>query len=414
MMWIEKKLAEKIRTGTLELHFDDGKRRIYGDGREPRATMQVHRRRVFRRIAMDPEFMLGQTYMDGDWSPGEGGLIRLLGVLLINNPPRYRSGLKKWLSLAWRPIQQWNRAHSARRNASSHYDLDDWLFQGFLDEDLNYSCAYFATPDMTLEQAQQAKLNHIRRKLLVRDGERVLDIGCGWGSMAINLAHNHDVEVVGLTLSEEQQELARERVRQAGLENRVDIRLQDYRDVTGRFNRVVSIGMFEHVGTPFYDQYFDRVYDLLTDDGVALIHTIGRFTPPGVTNPWIRRYIFPGGYIPATSEVMAAIERVGIRVTDIEVLRLHYAKTLSSWQQRFQAMRERVAANKSESFCRMWEFYLAVSEAAFRWRGMMVLQLQMARQQDAVPLTRDYLYSMQGAERPAEYPSEQYVQRQAS
>ncbi|MCG5547933.1 SAM-dependent methyltransferase [Halorhodospira halochloris] len=413
-MWIEKKLAEKIRTGTLELHFDDGKRRIYGDGREPRATMQIHRRRVFRRIAMDPEFMLGQTYMDGDWSPGEGGLIRLLEVLLINNPPRYRSGLKKRLSLAWRPIQQWNRAHSARRNASSHYDLDDWLFQGFLDEDLNYSCAYFATPDMTLEQAQQAKLNHIRRKLLVRDGERVLDIGCGWGSMAINLARNHDVEVVGLTLSEEQQELARERVRQAGLENRVDIRLQDYRDVTGRFNRVVSIGMFEHVGTPFYDQYFDRVYDLLTDDGVALIHTIGRFTPPGVTNPWIRRYIFPGGYIPATSEVMAAIERVGIRVTDIEVLRLHYAKTLSSWQQRFQAMRGRVAANKSESFCRMWEFYLAVSEAAFRWRGMMVLQLQMARQQDAVPLTRDYLYSMQGAERPAEYPSEQYVQRQAS
>lgn len=392
-MWIEKKLGEKIRYGTLELHFPDGDRRVYGDGGEPRAIMHIHRRRVLRRIAMDAEFMLGQTYMDGDWSPGKGGLIKLLGVLLINHPPRQQSTLQSWLMLAWRPIQQWNREHSAKRNAASHYDLDDWLFQGFLDEDLNYSCAYFASPEMTLEQAQQAKLNHIRQKMLVQDGDRILDIGCGWGSMAMNLARNHDVEVVGLTLSQEQQQLAQKRVRQAGLDNRVEIRLQDYREVEGRFNRIVSIGMFEHVGTPFYDQYFNRVYNLLTEDGVALIHTIGRFTPPGVTNPWIRRHIFPGGYIPSTSEVMAAIERVGIRTTDIEVLRLHYAKTLACWQQRFQAMRDKVATQKSESFCRMWEFYLAVSEAAFYWRSMMVLQLQMARQQDAVPLTRDYLYS---------------------
>ncbi|MFW6379837.1 MAG: class I SAM-dependent methyltransferase [Halorhodospira sp.] len=393
MTWLERRLAQRIRYGTLELRFDDGEWRTLGTGEAPRGVMHIHRRRMLRRLAMDPEFMLGQTYMDGDWSAGDGGLLAVLEVLLSNFPPPSARGLKGWLLWALRPIQQWNRASAARRNVASHYDLDDWLFQGFLDEDLHYSCAYFRDPGMDLEAAQRAKAAHIRHKLLLRPGDRVLDIGCGWGSMAIHLAQHEQVHVVGLTLSAEQQRLAQERVRRADVEERVEIRLQDYRDVTGPFERVVSVGMFEHVGVPFYDTYFDTIRQLLTEDGVALVHTIGRFNPPGVTNPWIRRYIFPGGYIPATSEIAASLERTGLRTTDIEVLRLHYAYTLASWQERFQRMRAQVAAAKSESFCRMWEFYLAVSEAAFRWRGMMVLQLQLARQQDAVPLTRDYLYS---------------------
>ncbi|MBK1735395.1 SAM-dependent methyltransferase [Halorhodospira abdelmalekii] len=405
-MWIERQLGQKIHSGTLVLRFADGTERSYGDGEPPRATMHIHRSRVFRRIAFDPQFMLGQTYMEGDWSAGEEGLIGLLEVLLINFPPRRHSGLKRWAITAWRPIQQWNREQAARRNIMAHYDLEEWLFRGFLDTDLHYSCAYFAHETMDLEAAQQAKAAHIRRKLLLRPGDQVLDIGCGWGSLAIHLARHADVEVTGLTLSREQQRAAQARVAEAGLGDRVEIRLQDYREVSGPFQRIVSVGMFEHVGVPFYDAYFSRVRKLLSDDGIALIHTIGRFHPPGVTNPWIRRYIFPGGYIPALSETVAAIERVGLCTTDIEILRLHYAKTLASWQRRFQAMRKKVASEKGETFCRMWEFYLAISEAAFRWRGMMVLQLQLAREQTAVPLTRDYLYQRAGAQQPTAPPVE--------
>ncbi len=411
MNWLEKRLAQQIRYGTLELQFDDGGHRILGTGEPPRGVMRIHRRRMLLRTMLDPEFMLGQTYMDGDWSAGEGGLLAVLEVLLTNFPPSSRSGLKKSLLWLWRPFQQWNRSSAAHRNIASHYDLDDWLFHGFLDADMHYSCAYFREPGMDLEAAQRAKAEHLRRKLLLRPGDRVLDIGCGWGSMAIYLAQHDRVHVVGLTLSQEQQRLAQERVRQAGVEDRVEIRLQDYREIQGPFDRVVSVGMFEHVGVPFYDTYFDTIRRLLTDDGVALVHTIGRFYPPGITNSWLRRYIFPGGYIPSTSEVTASLERTGIRTTDIEVLRLHYAYTLAEWQARFQGFRDQVAAAKSESFCRMWEFYLATSEAAFYWRGMMVLQLQLARQQDAVPLTRDYLYSGSSGE---ESPRQEQPQRRAS
>ncbi len=254
-------------------------------------------------------------------------------------------------------------------------------------------CAYFERPDMDLEEAQHAKCEHIRKKLLLRPGDTVLDIGCGWGSLALHLARREDVRVVGVTLSEEQLRVARQRAWEEGLEDRVEIRLQDYREVPETFDRVVSVGMFEHVGAPYFGTYFRKVRDALAPDGVALIHTIGRLTPPSLTNPWIRRHIFPGGCIPALSEAAAAVERSGLVQADIEILRLHYALTLAHWQQRFQALRSIVAERMGERFCRMWEFYLAVSEAAFRWRGMAVFQLQLVRDPCAAPWTRDYLYT---------------------
>lgn len=397
MIW-DKILRGRIQYGSLVLELPDGGEARYGQG-EPEARMQLHDSGCLKRIASDTEFMLGQTYMDGDWSTPD--LLTLLEVLVNNFPNETESGWRRWAKGILRPLQQWNRREAAQRNVAHHYDIDEWIFRRFLDTDMQYSCAYWPEDGITLEQAQLAKKEHIRRKLCLQPGQRVLDIGCGWGGLAIYLAQYSDVSVTGLTLSKEQHRLACERVREVGVEDRVEIRMADYRDIRETFDRVVSVGMFEHVGTQYYDTFFRCVDNLLTESGVALIHTIGRNTPPGLTNPWIRRYIFPGGYIPAMSEVMSCVERRTMLATDIEVLRLHYAKTLASWQERFQQVRAEVAAEKGESFCRMWEFYLAASEAGFHWRDMVVFQFQLARDQEAVPLTRDYLHetpTLSGAE----------------
>jgi len=388
-MLLERMLEEGVREGSLRLEYPGGEARTFGSG-EPRAVLQLHEPRAARRVVADPEFMLGQAYMDGHWSTPD--LRALLAVLMSNFLHARPRHVGRWLQALLRPLQQWNRRAASRRNAAHHYDIDESLFRRFLDTDLQYSCAYWPRRDLTLEQAQAAKRAHIRRKLCLQPGQRVLDIGCGWGGLAIELAEKAGARVVGLTLSGEQARVARERVRERGLEGQVEIRVEDYRDVPETFERVVSVGMFEHVGTRYYDTYFRSVHEHLAPDGVALIHTIGRVTPPGITNPWIRRHIFPGGYIPAMSEVMAAVERQDLVSADVEVLRLHYAYTLAEWFRRFQAVRDAVAREKGERFCRMWEFYLAVSEAAFHWRGLVVFQFQLARDQAAVPLTRDYLY----------------------
>ncbi|PWG62534.1 SAM-dependent methyltransferase [Spiribacter halobius] len=396
---LERVLEEGVHAGTLRLETPDGGTRTFGSG-APEAELRLHDRRAAKRVVTDPEFMLGQTYMDGQWSTPD--LRALLDLLLRNFAAELPRRRHRWLEALLRPLQQWNRRAASRRNVAHHYDIDESLFRRFLDSDLQYSCAYWPRRDLTLEQAQAAKRAHIRRKLCLQPGHRVLDIGCGWGGLAIELAEQAGVRVVGLTLSAEQARVARERVRARGLEDRVEIRLEDYRDVPETFDRIVSVGMFEHVGTRYYDTYFNGVHEHLAPGGVALIHTIGRVTPPGITNPWIRRYIFPGGYIPAMSEVMAAVERQGLTSTDVEVLRLHYAYTLAEWFRRFQGVRDEVVREKGERFCRMWEFYLAVSEMAFRWRGLVVFQFQLARDQTAVPLTRDYLYEASVLEEIAE------------
>jgi cyclopropane-fatty-acyl-phospholipid synthase len=291
-----------------------------------------------------------------------------------------------------RIARQFNPAGRSRANVAHHYDLSGALYDLFLDADRQYSCAYFARPGMTLEQAQEAKKAHIAAKLLLEPGMRVLDIGCGWGGMALTLARRHGARVLGVTLSQEQHRVATERARAAELSGQVEFRLADYRSVEGTFDRILSVGMFEHVGVPHYRTYFRTLCDRLAPDGVALVHTIGRAAPPGATNPWIAKYIFPGGYCPALSEVAAAVEKEGLWQTDIEVWRLHYAETLRHWHDRFMANIDTARALYDERFCRMWRFYLVASELTFRLNRQCVFQIQLARRQDAVPLTRDYLH----------------------
>ncbi len=396
MIWtalLEHMLARLVRIGRLEITYPNGRRRVWEGKKGPEARVTIQSQATLRRLVLNPSLALGEGYMDETIVPDD--LDALLALALIN----LESGLPtQWMRAqeamrrALRGITQRNRLFEARRNAAHHYDLSDALYALFLDADRQYSCAYFRTPNLTLEEAQEAKKAHIAAKLCLKPGLRVLDIGCGWGGLALTLAQKHGVRVVGITLSEEQAKVAAERARQAGLTDRIEIRLQDYRDVSETFDRIVSVGMFEHVGLPNYGRFFEIVGDRLTEEGVALIHTIARAAPPGSADPWIDRYIFPGGYIPSLSELAPAIERAHLWLCDLEVWRLHYAETLAHWRRRFEANADRAAAIYDARFVRMWRYYLAASEATFRYGRNCVFQLQLARKRDAVPLTRDYLY----------------------
>ncbi|MFN3938502.1 MAG: class I SAM-dependent methyltransferase [Gemmobacter sp.] len=396
-MWgglLDRALRRMIRRGTLRVTYPDAQTTTYGDGNGPDVGVRLHSPRILRRLALRPELAVGEAYMDGTLTVDDDDLHGLIELALINLRGE-RVWWQRWSEAArdlLRHMQQYNPAPRARRNVAHHYDLSGAFYELFLDADRQYSCAYFRDAGDSLERAQAQKKAHVAAKLLLRPGLRVLDIGCGWGGMALTLARDHGVEVLGITLSEEQHRHATERVARAGLSGRVAIRLMDYRAVEGRFDRIVSVGMFEHVGAPHFRTYFRKVHDLLTDDGVALIHTIGRTTPPGSTNPWIAKYIFPGGYVPALSEVAAAIEREDLWPTDVEVWRLHYARTLRHWHDRFMANRDKVVALYDERFARMWRFYLVASEQTFVHDRQCVFQFQLARRQQAVPLTRDYLY----------------------
>ena len=347
------------------------------------------------KLGLHPGLYAGEAYMDGTLQMVEGSLYDFIDLVTRNagfGPLGPTAALVQRIGVrVQRFVQQRNPLDRSRRNVAHHYDLSRQFYDLFLDADRQYSCAYFPQPGLNLEQAQEAKKRHIAAKLLLKPGCHVLDIGCGWGGMALTLARLADVQVTGITLSTEQLAVARERAAAAGLSDRVRFELCDYRELPGRFDRIVSVGMFEHVGVPQYATFFARVRDLLADDGVALLHAIGRAEGPGTSNPWMRKYIFPGGYSPALSEVTPAVERAGLWLTDMEIWRLHYAETLRHWRERFLAQRDAAKALYDERFCRMWEFYLVGAECAFRHQGHMVFQMQLARNINAVPLTRDYM-----------------------
>mgnify|MGYP001266261516 CR=1 FL=1 len=383
-------LIEKIvKRGSLSF-FDSrtGQKMRFGDGIGPEVEIGVTAAGA-ARIAANSDLALGEAYMDGSLTILAGDVRSLFDVIFLNQEAvafsRTTAGALKLRLM--RAMQQANNRVASRRNVAHHYDLSAELYRLFLDDDLQYSCAYFAAPGCSLEEAQLAKKQHLIGKLLLEDGQSVLDIGCGWGGMALEIARSADVDVQGITLSEEQLAIATQR----GAATKASFSLTDYRDATGTFDRIISVGMFEHVGVPNYDAFFQKIASLLADDGVAVIHSIGRKDGPDITNAWIAKYIFPGGYIPALSEVLPAIERAGLWITDVEILRLHYAETLRHWFERFMEHREEIAALYDERFCRMWEFYLATSESAFRSQGHMNFQIQLAKRVDTVPLTRDYI-----------------------
>ncbi len=388
-------LRHLVRRGTLRVIDAAGHTRVFAGAPGKIITIRLRDKKLERELLFMPRLMLGEAYMDGRLTIEDASLYDLLDFLAANinlAPKGLLTPLYNGFGRAFRTIQQWNSVRRSRRNVAHHYDLSDALYDIFLDRDRQYSCAYFTAPDQTIDQAQANKKRHIAAKLLLKPGQRVLDIGSGWGGLALYLAKECEVEVTGLTLSMEQHRVAERRAAAAGLSSKVRFKLLDYRQERDQYDRIVSVGMFEHVGVPQYPGFFGKVRSLLKDDGVALLHAIGRSDGAGSTNPWIRKYIFPGGYSPALSEVLPVIERTGLWVTDIEILRLHYAETLRAWRTRFLAERERVKALYDERFCRMWEFYLAGSEIAFRYQGHMVWQMQMARRVDAVPLTRDYMF----------------------
>ncbi|HEY1363872.1 MAG TPA: cyclopropane-fatty-acyl-phospholipid synthase family protein [Xanthobacteraceae bacterium] len=386
-------LQKLITTGNLRVTTVGGSIFTVGDGSGTRAAIRFTDRRAQLRTLLDPELRFGEAYMDGAVVVEEGSIADVLSILLGHcrggMPPDWAR--PQWLIRYLRRRLQLNLRPRARRNAAHHYDLDARLYALFLDADRQYSCAYFESPDQSLDDAQLAKKRHLAAKLLLQRNQRVLDIGCGWGGLALYLAEPCGARVTGITLSEQQHTLARGRAAERGLTARIDFRLQDYRDVADRFDRIVSVGMFEHVGAAHYDTFFQKCRTLLDDDGVMLLHSIGRSEGPNVTNPWVAKYIFPGGYIPALSEVLPAVERAGLLVTDIEILRLHYAETLKAWRERFLAYRDAVERLYDQRFVRMWEFYLAASEMAFRKQAMMVLQMQLTKRQGVVPMTRDYI-----------------------
>lgn len=386
-----------IRRGTFRVTTSRGTVCTFGDGTGQPVSVRFASRQAEWGILLDPELKFGESYMNGTFVVEEGTIADVLAICLgqESEVPHWArpQALLRYLR---RRLSQFNPRPRARRNVAHHYDLDGRLYSLFLDADRQYSCAYFETSDQSLDDAQIAKKRHLAAKLRLAPSKidrdlRLLDIGCGWGGLGLYLAEIGGADVTGVTLSQEQHAIANERAAEKGLSEHARFWLEDYRDVTGPFDRIVSVGMFEHVGVNHFDTFFEKSAQLLAGDGVMVLHSIGRSEGPGATNPWIAKYIFPGGYIPALSEVLPRIERAGLLVTDIEILRLHYAETLRHWRERFLAHREEAERIYDQRFVRMWEFYLAASEMSFREQNMHVMQIQLTKRQGVVPITRDYI-----------------------
>ena len=392
-MALQALLRKLVREGDLTIRLPGGNEIRLGDGSGPPLIARITTAAWAARIAAKPGLGVGEAYMDGGLVLEQGSIDDFIDVIGANakNKVRSRSAWARFHRWARQRIREANDRVASLRNVAHHYDLSYDLYRRFLDEDMQYSCAYFERPDMTLEEAQLAKKRHINAKLCTRPGQSVVEIGCGWGGLALTLAEEAGVEVDAITLSVEQLKVAQARAEAKGMEKRVRFSLTDYRDLKGTYDRVLSVAMFEAVGRPNYQEYFDGVARLMKDDGVALIHSIGRPEGGAVTNAWIDKYIFPGGYSPALSEVMPAIERAGLIVTDVEILRLHYAETIRHWRDRFSEARAEIAELYDERFCRMFEFYLGIAEQSFRARRQFIFQVQLAKRVDAVPITRDYI-----------------------
>ncbi|HUO53917.1 MAG TPA: cyclopropane-fatty-acyl-phospholipid synthase family protein [Rhodoblastus sp.] len=393
MSLLRKFLCRFVQVGSLEVAPFQGAAYVVGDGGPPTAGFRLIDAAAEWELLRNPEMALGELYADGRLELTRGDLVDLLALGSKN----IGGSGEPHLRIAWRALRALRQrlaplgSGRARANAAHHYDLDRRFYRLFLDDDLQYSCAYFERPSASLDEAQLAKKRHIAAKLALAPGARTLDIGCGWGGLALYLAARCGAEVLGVTLSREQLGVARQRAEAAELASKVSFAYRDYREIEGRFDRIVSVGMFEHVGPRHYDAFFRQIAALLAEDGAALIHTIGHCGAPAPTSPWIRKYVFPDGYIPALAEIAPAIARAGLVVDDLEVLREHYALTLDHWRARFAARRAEAKAIYGERFCRIWEYYLAASLCAFRHQGCVVFQLQLTRRADVLPITRDYI-----------------------
>jgi cyclopropane-fatty-acyl-phospholipid synthase len=397
MRLLSNLLGKSVQNGTLHLTDAGGRVHVFGAKRPgPSVAIRLHDPRLHFKLFVNPELYAGEAYMDGTLTFEDGsGVGDLMQLFALNQTGLAAYPSQRLMRRLWRALRRWHQANSmnvAVANARHHYDISTDLYRLFLDDGLNYSCAIFENPERdTLEEAQQHKLVRATAKLRLRPGMTVAEIGSGWGSLAIHIARTTGARVVAINISPEQIRVARERATQAGVSDLVEFRELDYRALEGRFDRVVSIGMMEHVGISYFDAYFRTIRGLLAEDGYAFVHCIGRMLPPGTTGPFIRKYIFPGAYVPSLSEVFAATERAALWVADMEVLRLHYAHTLHHWRQRFATNRERAAALYDERFCRMWEFYLAAVEVGFLNSSNMVFQLLLSSRIDAVPILRDFM-----------------------
>ena len=404
MILLGPALKAMIVKGRLTVIDSNGKRHEFcGSAPGNSLTLNFHKRSLPLRLALRADLALGEAYMDGSMTIEDGDIFHAMAFLLDNAERSGGFRLRRWgrsVNYWMRRLHQRNAIPAARRNVAHHYDLSGGLYELFLDTDRQYSCAYYMSENESLAGAQRNKKLHIAAKLLLDEpGLHVLDIGSGWGGLSLDLARLSQAKVTGVTLSDEQAKISTERATKSGLAGDVTFRLQDYRTVDETFDRIVSVGMFEHVGVSRYPEFFAKCRDLLADDGVGLVHTIGRSNGPAATGDWVRKYIFPGGYMPALSEVIPAIEQAGLFITDIEILRFHYADTLRDWRRRFNANRQKVAEMFDERFCRMWEFYLAASEAAFRYSAHEVFQIQFAKRKDTVPDTRDYMFDWERSHR---------------
>ena len=385
-----------IKYGKLKIIDTDGKAYLFGNT-NPSCVIRINSKSIKNKILINPELYIGEAIVDEDITIEEGSLedfINIISYNYLNISNNFLHSVINFLSKKIRVLQQLNFISKSYNNVAHHYDIDEKIYKMFLDKDMQYSCAYFHNDNISLDQAQEDKKNILIKKLNIKNKKmRVLDIGCGWGGMAIQIAKNTGAYVKGITLSKNQYQVAQQRIKKSKLEKQIDFELIDYRELSGQYDRIISVGMFEHVGLAQYNKFFSCIKNLLTDDGIMVLHSIGTKLKPHQTNPWIRKYIFPGGYIPSLSEVTKFVEKQDLWISDLEIWRLHYAKTLKNWRFNFNKNRSKISNTLDEKFCRMWEFYLLISEYSFRNMGNMVFQMQITKNPDTAPLTRDYIYN---------------------